>query len=190
MKKLFISTFALLMATNANAVNLRHYVALHVSDVVSGETDIEIVDIDTINRKTQENFGFSAAYGFKLSDFRTEIELNLYPPAKLKHTAGLKVQNTSIFVNGFYDIRTNSPFVPYIGAGVGYNRIKLSYASESDTSATLGAKIGFGVAWEVSRMFALDMGYRYNYFGEYSDDDDNTLNMYGHELYLGGRISF
>jgi opacity protein-like surface antigen len=192
MKKYFVPVVAIsaLMgsAVSANAVDLRQYVSFKVSDIVSGDLDIDD-NVDTYNLRTKEFFGASVAYGVKLADFRVELEGNKYSKADVKRWGNTWIQNTSLFVNGYYDIQTNSLFTPYLGLGLGYNRIELNHNHKSDVNASMGLKAGFGVAWEINQNFALDIGYRYNYFGTYSEDDVDA-SLYGSEIMLGARIQF
>lgn len=194
MKKILLPLVAGLAAIeSAQAVDLRQYVSLKISDVLSGTFDTEYNNgIQWVHEdfKTKEFWGGSLAYGVKLANFRVELEANAYSNAKLKHTSGVNVQNKSLFVNGYYDIQTNSLFVPYIGMGFGYNRISVNEPGWPDEdSATLAIKAAFGVAWQINDIFALDMGYRYNYFGNISENDYDT-DLSGHELTLGARFSF
>lgn len=193
MKKILLPLIAGSVAIgSAHAVDLRQYVSLKVADVVSGNMNIDYDDgIFTFNEnhKAKEFFGGSLAYGVKLSDFRVELEANIYSKAKFRGMGALGVNNTSLFVNAYYDLRTNSPFVPYVGAGLGYNRINISEPGYDDTDASLGIKANIGVLWEINDMFGLDIGYRYNHFGTFSDPDVD-VEISGHELALGARISF
>lgn len=182
MKKLAISLVAVCVATSAGAVDLRQYASLKVSNVFAGTVDAGH-DFDT-----KEFFGLSAAYGVKLADFRVELEANTYSDIKLKSDIA-KLDESSLFVNAYYDLQTNSPFVPYAGFGLGYSRMKLHYGYESETAAALGAKVAVGTEWKVTREFSLDLSYRYNYFGG-MDVDDETIRVWGHELMLGARYTF
>lgn len=181
MKKVVVSLVAICIATSADAVDLRHYVSLKASNVFSGTVDAGH-DFDT-----KEFFGLFGAYGIKLSDFRVELEANLYSDIKLQSESA-KLNEKSLFVNAYYDLLTNSPFVPYIGIGVGYSRITVD-ADKEHSDAALGAKIAVGTEWKVSRELSLDMSYRYNYFGGI-DLDDETVRLWGHELMLGARYTF
>ena len=181
MKKVVVSLMAICIATSANAVDLRHYVSLKASDVFAGTVDAGH-DFDT-----KEFLGLSGAYGVKLSDFRVELEANLYSDIKLKKESA-KLNEKSLFVNAYYDLITNSPFVPYAGIGLGYSRMTINVDDEH-SDAALGAKIAVGTEWKVSREFSLDLSYRYNYFGGI-DLDDETVRLWGHELLLGARYTF
>ena len=181
MKKIVISVLAICAATTANAANLRQYVALRASDVFAGTLD------GGTDYHMDEFFGFAGAYGVKLADFRVELEGVYYTPGKVRNTSA-KVQNTALFLNGYYDLRTNSPFTPYAGIGVGYNRMDLD-AEKSYTDPALAAHVTIGAEWNVNRSISLDLAYRYNYFGENSKSHD-TVRLWGHELILGARYKF
>ena len=76
------------------------------------------------------DFGFSAggAAGYDFGDFRTEAEFS-FQSANFLH--GDKIDNDdenkaddnltvmAIMANGFFDLDTGTPFVPFIGIGVG-----------------------------------------------------------------------
>ena len=189
MKKILLPLVAGLCAVeSAQAVDLRQYVSLKITDVVSGNLNVDYDDgVYAFDKDfdTKEFFGGNLAYGVKLSDFRIELEGNMYSNIKFKKLAGTNGKTNSLFVNGYYDIQTNSLFTPYVTLGLGYSR--LSFDGDSDVS--LGLKAGVGVAWEINDIFALDIGYRYNDFGTYSEDDGDA-SLSGHELTLGARISF
>lgn len=187
-KYVFLVVLLPFVTNSASAVDLRQYVGIKFSNVLSGQIDLET---DTVNDNCdlKEFFGGSVSYGVKLSDFRFELEGNLYSFADVKKAHDVKFQNTSIFVNTYYDFQTNSFFVPYLGLGLGFNRISADINDNSDAQATLGLKAGFGVAWAINHDFVLDIGYRYNYFGTYSEDNIDA-SLCGSEILLGGRVTF
>lgn len=189
MKKIFLPLVVGLTAIGtANAVDLRQYVSLKITDVISGNINVDYDDgvyaFDE-DYKAKEFFGGSFAYGVKLSDFRVELEGNAYSRAKFKKLPDVSAKTTSLFANGYYDIQTNSLFTPYVTVGLGYSRISV----DGDSDASLGLKAGIGVAWEINDNFALDVGYRYNDFGTYSEEFVDA-SLSGHELSLGARVSF
>lgn len=179
MKKIIVSTLAICVATAAHAVDLRQYFGVKVSDVF-GNADVK----DGGDITMREQFGLAAQYGVKLSDFRAELELAHYLKASPKGE-DVDVSHTILFVNGYYDLATNSPFSPYATIGIGYNRILV----DGDSDPSLAFKLGLGASWNINTNIALDLGYRYIRFGEYNDDHvDVTFS--GHELSLGARFSF
>ena len=180
MKKIIVSALAICVATSASAVDLRHYAGIKLGAIVSGTIDIDFFgDIDM-----DEQFGLAAQYGIKVSDFRAELELAHYFAAEPEYIA-MDVSHTILFVNGYYDIPTNSPFSPYGTIGLGYNFISAESALRSENDMAFAWKIGAGVAWNVQENFALDLGYRYISFGDFED-----VSFSGHELAIGARFQF
>lgn len=189
MKKIFVSAIAVVSVIGAaNAASVRQYVSLKASDVVFGTANVDVAHKDK-DYDTKQFFGFGLGYGVKFMDFRAEIEGFYYPNAKLKSNSDVKFDNIAVFLNGYYDLRTNSPFVPYLGLGVGYDRLNVKIDGDSDTNGTIGFRAGIGVMAEISRTFGVDIGYRYNYFGVHSFDDYD-IRLGGHELFVGARVSF
>lgn len=186
MKKYFPIFAMALVAGPANAVDLRQYASLKISDVLGARADISHIDS---NAGVKESFGIKAAYGVKLADFRTELELSVYEKASVK-SYDADFRPMTLMANIFYEMRTNSPFSPYIGAGIGYSRISVNAGGIiDDTDATLATHGLVGVAWSINNSVALDIGYAYTSFGKY-DKDSIDASFTGHELSLGMRYSF
>lgn len=185
MKKILIPTFAIIIANTAQAVDLRQYGAIKISDNVSSK-----VDIETINNKrdTEGNFGLSFSYGINLSDFRTELELSLYSKNKIENF-DLDIKNQSLLLNVYYDIQTNSPFIPYAGIGLGYNQTKIYSLQESDDDATFAWKVAAGLAWKITENILIDAGYRFSDFGTFSQGD-LKIKYYAQEIFIGARVYF
>lgn len=91
------------------------------------------------------------------------------PPTTLTASQGFKVRAHSLMFNGYYDINTQTDFTPYIGAGLGLAYLDTDYkasttngtASSSDQSWNFAWSLGAGVAYHLSDVLALDLGYRY-----------------------------
>lgn len=129
--------------------------------------------------------------GYRINQFRIESELlyNSAPYKKLrignvtflspKSSSGLRMKgNTAlgaVMINGFYDFWTagsTSYFVPYVGAGIGYakvrNQIKFynnnNYIAGTNVSKTItsGAAQGIiGASYYLDDFTALSLDYRY-----------------------------
>lgn len=53
-------------------------------------------------------------------------------------TSKFKVETQSMMVNAYYDIDTKSKFIPYVGAGLGYAKVKASLRAEDSLSIYYG----------------------------------------------------
>ena len=91
-----------------------------------------------------------------------------------------KFASTVLLVNGYYDIRTGTPFSPYIGGGVGFTVDQLTQEiAANDTGSALGpqaigsrsTQVKFagaamaGLTYDINTFVSLDVGYRFLYIG-------------------------
>ncbi len=95
------------------------------------------------------------------------------PSRTLSASQGFKVRAHSVMFNGYYDINTQTDFTPYIGAGLGLAYLDTDYKASiasggagtsvksSDQSWNFAWSLGAGVAYHLSDVMALDLGYRY-----------------------------
>ena len=165
------------------------------------------------------DFGFVAggAAGYDFGDFRTGAEFsyqsaNFLLKGEDKRESDEKADDNltvmAILANGFFDLDTGTPFVPFIGIGVGAVNVAVKlYPNDTETTATFdGSGWGFGyqanvgVAYEIVDAVALTLGYKF--FGtletEVTDagDDDDDDDMYvkpslmAHRAELGVRFRF
>ena len=163
-------------------------------------------------------FGGSLAMGLRTQlltgALRTELEYARNADAKKSQTDDwgdkyeLKLKSEAFMFNAYYDIETNSPITPYVGAGLGFSRLKASVKWDEYPEGNGRIKhtnfawqIGAGVAYEINRNLALDLGYRYMDYGHFSktesDNDEiyewtekNKVEAKAHEILLGIRYTF
>ena len=190
MKKVLVSLVSTVAVIGAaNAVNLRQYASLKASDGIAGQFKMEETGARSEKYDTKNFYGLSLAYGVKLYDFRAELEANWNPQIKLKSLDGVKENDMSVFVNAYYDIKTNSLFTPYIGLGVGYDIMNIKGGGIDDDAGAIGFRGMVGVEWRITNMFSLDTGYRFSYLGDHSFDGFDA-SAYAHEVTVGARVSF
>lgn len=112
---------------------------------------------------------------------------------------------STLFANLYWDIHNDSPFTPWIGAGVG---LAFTYAgydvhrggvdmSMDDRFTNFAWNVGAGVAYSFNENFTIDAGYRYVDFGynEVSGTINNRnyeigIRPYNHEFMIGLRFGF
>ena len=159
------------------------------------------------------DFGFGAggAAGYDFGDFRTEAEFS-FQSANFLHDdkidddtkADDNLTVMTFMANGFFDLDTGTPFVPFIGIGAGGVNlaVKLNESTDADQPDFEGSGWGFGyqahvgVAYEIIDAVALTLGYRF--FGtlqtEVKDKDDEEMyvkpNLMAHRAELGVRFRF
>lgn len=88
---------------------------------------------DTVTTEQKEGYVVGGAVGWKLDQLRLELGLD-FSNSGIKSvtvnnvaatTASGSVKNTSGMVRALWDLRTGTPFVPYIGIGVGMSHVSL-----------------------------------------------------------------
>lgn len=212
-KTLLLAGVACLLSLQANAAELNPYVSGKLT-----YSDISFDGKDTWggnnpgsskDKLSDKVLGFSPAVGVSMPTIggavRAELEYNINEDAKENMSVGkngpigkMKLETQSIMVNAYYDFNTNTAFTPYVGAGIGYAKVKGSLSSSvlsMDTDDTNFAwQVGAGVAYALNDNVSLDLGYRYTDMGDiskqYSTTNDYKIDVDSHELLLGARYSF
>ena len=103
----------------------------------------------------------------------------------------------SFMANGFFDIPTNSPLRPYVGAGLGFAVAGVEeerFGLTSNDSDLVGAfQLMAGVGFDISPRATLTFGYRY-----FTTSDPNFFTAFGpfemdytsHDFLFGARFRF
>jgi opacity protein-like surface antigen len=102
---------------------------------------------------------------------RLEVE-GIYARADFNNFGGAKaggsLDNTSLMVNFLYDIQTGTPWVPFLGGGIGYSRVGMNNLSAAggptlvDSSDNVFAyQFKGGVAYQFDPAWAVTVAYRY-----------------------------
>lgn len=230
MKKILLLTgVACLLGTQANAGNyiLNPYVSAKArysimdNSLKSNENWSSPDESDNYSEKNSIDdnvFGGSIALGLRTQlirgALRTEFEYSKNADAKKSKTDDwgdkfeLKLKSEAFMFNAYYDIETNSPITPYVGAGLGFSRLKASekwndYPEDNDSikHTNFAWQIGAGVAYNINRNLALDLGYRYMDYGHFSKTESGSDEIYewtdkykveskAHEILAGVRYTF
>lgn len=205
---------AVLVASNANAVELNPYVSakLTYSDMTFDGKDTwggtrPGSHKDSLDDKV---WGTSIAAGIsnKVAGgaVRTELEYNWNDTAEKGMKIGnngpqgnVELDSQSLFLNAYYDIDTGTKFTPYVGGSIGYAKVEgtISAAgfSMSEDDTNFAWQLGAGVAYAVNDNVSVDFGYRYTDMGDisktYSDEPATyKMDVDSHELLLGARYTF
>jgi opacity protein-like surface antigen len=119
----------------------------------------------------------------------------------------MKVHAQTLFVNAYYDFKNDTAFTPYVGFGIGAafldtkNSIDLVYggntydASASNTETNFAWNVGAGVAYELTKSWDIDFGYRFVDMGQAEGGKINgavhgEADVTAHEFALGLRYTF
>lgn len=204
--------------------------------IVSGDT--EIGGVSSKSRKDDDSWGGAIAVGYDFermlgAPIRGEIEYAFFGNVSGGTSKSLgdwgvagkgKIKNKmdiqTLFFNGYFDIKTDTPFTPYIGGGLGiafvdskssgsvdYTLDGAELSGSSSTNYKLNTNfawnVGAGVAWEFADWVALDVGYRFAGLGKVksrtSDYEGLTetvtykskvSDVYMHQILAGLRFTF
>ncbi|MBV5326239.1 MAG: porin family protein [Chlorobium sp.] len=160
----------------------------------------------------------NGAIGYDFDTFRAEVEVGYQKndfdssdwtesdpegtrTGTTKYADG-NLTSTSIFANGYYDFKNSSPFVPFLGAGIGYTKVKLNDikadAGDQGFSAddsVFAYQIMAGVSYIINKNVAIDLSYRYVDAANpsFADDVDGSTTDFefsSHNFLVGARYSF
>lgn len=199
---------ACLFSANANAFDATPYVSakLRYSDM---STDIKMADTFDVDDKV---LGGSVAAGVSTKvnggSVRAELEYNKNADAEKTHgvvylnenddlvegNGKFKVKSQSVMLNAYYDIDTGSKLTPYVGAGIGYAKLKGTLTIDGKSMGSMDDnnfawQVGAGVGYALNDNVSLDAGYRYVDYGDFTEDG-TKLETSAHELYVGARYAF
>lgn len=194
-----------LFAVNAHAFDVNPYVSAKLRYSIM-DNELKASDYeDTLKLSGDDNvFGGSLAVGAASSVYggavRAELEYNRNAEAKdtTYNVIGTEVEVQSTMLNAYYDIDTGTKFTPYVGAGLGFAKVKgtLKFFGEnwgSESQYNFAWQIGAGVGYALNNNVTLDAGYRYVDYGHWtveSIDETDRLESKAHELYIGARYNF
>jgi opacity protein-like surface antigen len=161
----------LLVASTTSALAAGPYVGaaggisiFHDSD----ENDTILGTTDT--REYDAGYALSVSAGYNFDPVRVEFEFGYKAADVDKFTgpgfsfsgAGSDARVMSFMANAYYDFKTNSPFTPYIGGGLGllngeFKDVDFGF-KEDDT--VLGYQFAVGAAYNFNKNVAFDLSYR------------------------------
>src|SRR4029079_2784920 len=113
------------------------------------------------------------------SIMHTEFSGSVPAPFEASLTDKTKFMSTILLANAYYDIRTGTPWTPYLGGGVGFavnqvtRNVDFSNGFTDETVSTgnrttdvqLAAAAMAGVSYDFSTFFAIDVNYRFLLIG-------------------------
>lgn len=174
-KMLLLAGVASVFAVNANAFDFNPYLSAKIKYAITENS----YTIPTGKYNMDKDLlGGSGALGFRFplanSAFRIEAEYTRTNDAKKtfrgeQNDVKAELRAQALMFNAYYDFYTKTPFTPYISAGLGGARLKLSKEDQAIHQTELAWQLGFGVSYEINEHFAADFGYRYIDYGQFSD---------------------
>lgn len=152
MRSLITAAVLLLGAQGASAQGF--YVGLQGGANITHDTDIAGIDLEFDGGGV---FGVMGGYRIN-QNFRVDVEIT-YRENDLSDFVG-DVNSLAFMINGYYDFRTGTNWVPYIGGGVGYANVELDSGVAEDDDV-FAYQAGLGIAYEMSPNFAVSLDYRF-----------------------------
>lgn len=196
------------------------YFGVHAGGTWLQEAGVSYDDPDFVDDEIEFDDGFNigAAFGYDYGMARLEFEL-AYRQADvdtirvdgITFTGDGDIGATSFMLNGYWDLETGSPVVPYLGGGIGvaniaYNDVsffdpdfgEVRFADDDDT--VFAYQLAAGIAFALNPTMTLDLGYRYFGTSDPELEADPQLVGFGpdgfetefdsHNASLGLRINF
>lgn len=110
------------------------------------------------------------------------------------------ITSTGVFVNGYYDFNQAGALQPYVGAGIGYSDVSVTYRPSGisvidDSEAKLGYQVKAGATWQVNEQWEVFGEYAYRATEDLEFDNqlfpgtleiENTQNVFS----IGARFKF
>ena len=170
---------------------------LEVKTSTIGNTQKEKYSLD--NAKSN-NFGLIG--GIESKYFRLEGEFLFVPKIK-KSGEKIDIKGYSAFATGYLQYPVTEYFSPYVNIGLGITVFKMDNVlfDDEDIQAAASSLVGFGATVYPARNFAIDLGYRYIYYGDFEEEETvyisgnfakitSNTEIGSSELYLSFRYLF
>jgi len=187
----------LLVASTTSALAAGPYVGAAGGVSMVHDSDISELGLSgTVEYDT--GFGFNVSAGYNFDPVRVEFEFG-YKNADVDRIEvfgfGAPVNDTdltvmSYMVNGFYDIKTNSAFTPYVGAGLGIINGELEDNISSADDTVFGYQLIVGAAYNVNKNLAIDLSYHFQGAAEDFSVDGTDVSYMSSNIMAGIRYHF
>ena len=216
MKKLLIASAISLLGftSTAFAMDFEQYVS---AKAVLNHTNNKFELLGESDKESKNVGGFRLAYGvaYPVGDNKVRAELEYGYNGKVKfsdsdtiydhkYELSSETKSQSLMANMYFDFNTGTAFTPYIGAGLGYARLKntisgdisgqIKYSNSiSKSSNNFAWNVGAGVSYAVNRDVDIDLSYRYADYGDVKhsyEGESLKVKQRGNEFNLGVRFNF
>ena len=203
MKKLLLATSALVLGMSIAHTALADCNGMYLG-VRGGVVHYKDDASDDDSGIDKNKLMLSGALGYRYDYFRVELEYvwrdrNKHSYSSDGVTSKVNFKTYSYMLNGYIDLAPYSWFTPYIGAGIGFTKMKYSevmtdpfgqktvLTNDGNYSPTrLTWSVGGGASVKVTNRFNVDAGYRYYDMGSLRHIDK----IKAHEIYGGVRYVF
>ena len=149
------------------------------------------------------NLAVMAGYKFNMARIEGEIGYQQNDADKfsggilgpLSVNAGGDVDIWRFMVNGYWDFNTRTPWIPYIGAGIGFANISVNdltvnnYRVGDDDDTVFAYQLAAGLGYAINNTTTLFVDYRY-FSTEDPDFSGTEAEVDSHNISLGLQVSF
>jgi len=170
-------------SVSAHAQDSENYVTFGLGITATDDTSFQVAP-GTIDTEFEDDWNYSAAYGWKREGYRYEVELVVGEDDVSSHTlnggaplAGPTggINMAGVLFNGYYDFSAASAFTPYVGAGLGVAMVEAEGFGVAtipdvldDDDTVIAYQLMAGIGYDLSDRTNLFAEYRY--FGTESAD--------------------
>lgn len=112
--------------------------------------------------KADDGWLVSGGGGYAFGNgFRTDGEIT-YLDSDLKGSSGGgDLKTLGAFANGYYDFSTGSKFTPFVGAGIGFAKVKVDNNLVDDDDTGFAYQVKAGVGYQFNDRLTGEAAYRY-----------------------------
>lgn len=99
----------------------------------------------------------------------------------------------AFMLNGYYDIKTESAFTPYLLAGLGFTSAEVDFGDTKEDDTVFTGQLGIGVGYAVTDNLIIDLKYKFmaSQAIEFTDEDEKIeIDLSGQQVQLGVRFLF
>ncbi len=159
--KLTVFVFLAAMAATTTASAQGMYASVFGGVNFTHDGEFAGVGVDTA---FATGYAVGGSIGYDFGDYRLEGELS-YRANDIDDIGGLdfspsSITTTALMANAFYDFDTGSPFVPYVGGGLGVGFSTMELLGIDGDVTGLAYQFIIGGGYEMSDTFELTLDYR------------------------------
>lgn len=188
----------LLVTSTTSALAAGPYIGAAGGVSIVHDGDIKVTGVGSVTSEYDTGYGLNVSAGYSFDPVRLEFEFG-YKNAGLNKLSGpggsVSLTDTDIsvysyMVNAYYDIKTTSPFTPYIGAGLGLLNGELKSEGSKEDDTVFGYQLIVGAAYNVDKHLALDLSYRLQRAPSDFEKNEVSIEYISSNIMAGLRYNF
>lgn len=198
MKKRVLLAGLLVVASASSVMAAGPYVGASGGVSILHDNDIKVTGVGTATASYDTGYGFNLSGGYNFDVIRVEGEFG-YKNADMDKISGpggsVNANDTDItlmsfMANAYYDIKTNSPITPFIGAGLGVLNGEIEVEGSNEDDTVFGYQVTAGVSYSVTKNVNLDLSYRFQGAGSDFSKNDVSIAYTSSNVLAGVRYTF